>query len=107
MYALYALYTMATISFRVADETKNEVECFSREEKLEDISEAARKLVAIGLEEFYREKALKLLETGRATFLKAAKIARMNVWDFAELVKTRKITWIKDKELIKRDIQLA
>lgn len=98
---------MTTVSVRLADEIKQEIDYFAREEKLEDTSEATRKLIAIGLEDFHRERALKMLQVGRVSFLKAAKIARMNVWDFAELVKSRKIVWISDKEFIKKDIEMA
>ena len=98
---------MATISVRVSDKIKDEIKDYAEEEKLEQTSEAARKLLAIGLEGWKRERALGLVKEGKTTFLKAAEIAEMNVWDFSELVREEGITWIKDKEFIKRDIEKA
>lgn len=42
-------------------------------------------------------KALKMLERGEVTFSKAAKLADMDVWHFAERVKESGITWVKIK----------
>lgn len=98
---------MATISVRVSDEIKTDVDRFAKEEKLEQTSEAARKLIAIGIEEWRKDKALELIEKGKVSFLKAAEIAKMNVWDFADLIKEREIVWIRDKEGVKKEIEKA
>lgn len=42
-------------------------------------------------------KALKLLEKGDVSFLKAAEIAKLDVWTFADKVKKSKIIWVKIK----------
>jgi predicted HTH domain antitoxin len=94
---------MATISTRVNEKLMEDIEEFMEEEKL-DKSIALRKLIAEALEEWKKEKALDLLEKGRITFTKAAEIAEMNVWDFSNLVKEKKIAWIKDGEKIEKDI---
>ena len=98
---------MGTISVRVSDEIGSEMNKFAKEEKLEQVSEAARKLIAIGIEEWRKEKALDLMQKGNVSFLKAAEIAKMGVWDFATLVKEKGIIWIKDKDMIKKDIEKA
>lgn len=79
---------------------------FAEDEKLEQPSDVARKILAIGLEKWRQEKALNLLEKGKVTFLKAAKIARLNAWDFADLLKERKIVWVKDAA-VKEDLAKA
>jgi predicted HTH domain antitoxin len=94
---------MATISTRVNEKLMEDIEEFMEEEKL-DKSITLRKLIAEALEEWKKEKALDLLEKGRITFTKAAEIAEMNVWDFSNLVKEKKIAWIKDGEKIEKDI---
>lgn len=97
---------MGTLSVRISDEIKEELEDFAKDEKLEQPSEAARKVLAMGLEKWRQDRALKLLEEGKITFLKAAKIAQLNAWEFAELVKEKKAVWIKDN-VIKEDIEKA
>lgn len=98
---------MTTVSVRVSDKVKQEIEKFAKDEKLEQTSEAARKLLAIGIEEWKKEKALDLLEKGKVTFLKAAEIAELNVWEFSELVKDSGMVWMKDIEAVKEDIKRA
>ena len=88
---------MATISVRVSDKTKDEIKRYAENEKLEQTSEAARKLLAIGLEGLKKKMALELIKEGKITFLKGAEIAEMNVWDFSDLVRDEGIVWIKEK----------
>lgn len=99
--------TIATISVRVPEDIKHDLKEFEKDEKLTQTSEAARKLLLLGLEIWRKDKALKLLEQGKITFSKAAEIAELNVWEFAALVKERKIAWIKNKEYARRDIEAA
>lgn len=98
---------IATISVRVPDEVKEGIAAFEEDEKLTQTSEAARKLIMLGLEIWRKDKAVKLLENGKVSFLKAAEIAEMDVWEFAALIKERKTVWIKNKEFLRRDIEAA
>ncbi len=95
---------MATLSVRIPDEIKTELDDFAKQEKLEQSSEAARKLLAIGLETWHKERALELLRKGKISFLKAAEVAKIDVWELATLVKEEGAMWIKDKEKIKKDV---
>jgi len=95
------------ISVRIQDDVKKDLELFTKEEKLEQTSEAARKLLAIGLEEWRKDKAIKLLEQEKITISKAAEISRLNIWDMISLIKSRGIIWNKDKESIVMDIKKA
>lgn len=98
---------IATISVRVPAEIKSELKHFERDEKLTQTSEAARKVLMIGLEKWRKERALRLFEAGEVSFSKAAEIAKITVWEFAELVKDKKITWLRNKEMIHKDISAA
>lgn len=98
---------ISTISVRVPKQVRKDLDSFERDEKLTQTSEAARKLLMIGLEFWRKEKALKLLGQGEVTFSKAAEIAQLSVWDFAELVKEKGVVWIRNRETILRDIQAA
>ncbi|RBI63865.1 hypothetical protein DMJ13_04940 [halophilic archaeon] len=89
---------MGTISARVPDDLEAELEAYLEEEKL-DRSTAVRKLLAEGLEEWRREHALEKLEAGEMTFTKAADLAGMNVWDFAQLLEEHDVTWVADDHL--------
>jgi predicted HTH domain antitoxin len=89
---------MGTISTRVPDELEAELEAYLEDEKL-DRSTAVRKLLSEGLEEWRREQALDQLAAGTVTFSKAAELAGMSVWDFAQLAKERDITWVADDYL--------
>jgi predicted HTH domain antitoxin len=84
---------MGTISARVPDELEAELEAYLEDENL-DRSTAIRKLLAEGLQEWRRDRALEQLEAGRVTFSKAAELAGLSVWDFAQLAKDRDITWV-------------
>lgn len=86
---------MGTISVRVPDELEAELETYLEDENL-DRSTAVRKLLTEGLDEWRREQALERLDNGEVTFSKAAEMAGMSVWDFAQLAKERDVTWVAD-----------
>ena len=89
---------MGSISVRVPDELETELDAYLEDENL-DRSTAVRKLLSGGLEEWRRERALDQLTAGTISFSKAAEMAGMSVWDFAQLAKERDITWVADDHL--------
>ena len=93
------------ISVRVSNNMKQEIELFTEEEKLEQVSEAARKLLAMGLEEWRKERALKLLSEGKITLSKAAKISKISVWEMVILIKEKGIVWNKNQDYILSDLK--
>ncbi len=80
---------------RVHDELEAELDAYLEDENL-DRSTAVRKLLSEGLEEWRREQALEQLAAGSITFSKAAELAGMSVWDFAQLAKEHDISWVAD-----------
>lgn len=86
---------MGTISARVPDELETELEAYLEDENL-DRSTAVRKLLSEGLEEWRREQALEQLAAGSISFSRAAELAGMSIWDFAQLAKEHDITWVAD-----------
>jgi metal-responsive CopG/Arc/MetJ family transcriptional regulator len=94
---------MGTISARVPDELEAELEAYLDEEKL-DRSTAVRKLLADGLEEWRRDRALERLDAGEITVSAAAERAGMSVWDFARLAKERDVTWV-DGDHVEDDLE--
>lgn len=96
---------MSTVSTRIPEKLKKEFEKFRKEEKL-DKSVALRQLMSEGLEEWKKKRALRLLSQGKITVSKGAKMADMDLWDFVELIKQKKITWIKD-DRVKEDLEVS
>ena len=95
------------LSTRVPKQVWSELEQFMREERL-DKSAAVRKLLWIGLEGWRQKRALEALAEGKATFMKAAEIAGLNVWDFAELVKRSQVVWVDaSQRRVEEDIRGA
>ncbi len=96
--AYVAYMTEVTVSARIPKDMEEEVEQLMREEHLER-SAAIRTLLHLGLERYRRERALRLLAEGKATLSRGAEVARMSVWEFADLVRERKIAWVADDVL--------
>ena len=86
--------TEVTLSARISGEMEKEIEEFMKREKVER-SIAVRKLLDSGLRGWKEATALQMLERGEVTFLKAAKLAGLYAWTFAEKVKESGITWVK------------
>ena len=98
VYITNVAYTMGTISTRIPDNLERELEEYFEEERL-DRSTAVRKLLSEGLEEWRREQALKRLAADEISFTKAAQLAEMSVWEFAQLAKKHDITWVSGDHL--------
>ncbi|WP_415382906.1 hypothetical protein [Halosimplex sp. TS25] len=89
---------MGTISARVPDDLEAELEAYLDQEKL-DRSTAVRKLLADGLEEWRRDRAIEQLDAGTITVSAAAEQAEMSVWDFLRLAEERDVTWVDGDHL--------
>ncbi|WP_290816962.1 hypothetical protein [Halovivax sp.] len=93
---------MGTISARVPDDFEEELERYLEEERL-DRSTAVRKLLMEGLEDWRRERALRKLEAGEVTFVRAVALADASIWEFARLAEERDATWV-DGDRLKADL---
>lgn len=89
---------MGTLSARIPDDLEDELESYIEEENL-DRSTAVRKFLTEGIDSWKREKALEKLGAGETTLSGAARIAGMNVWEFAALAKDRNVTWVSGDHL--------
>ena len=98
--------TEVSVSARIPEDVFKELESFMKEESLEK-SASIRKLLAEGLKQWKEERALKSLEEGKVTFLKAAQMAGLSVWDFADLVREKGIVWIRSEKFVSSDIKKA
>lgn len=84
---------MGSVSARLPEALEAELEAYIQEEHL-DRSTAVRKLLAEGLDEWRRKRALEQLRAGEVTFSRAAELAGLTVWDFAQLVRDEDVTWV-------------
>ncbi len=98
--------TEVSISARIPDDVLKELENFMKEESLEK-SASIRKLLAEGLRHWKEQRALKALEDGKTSFLKASQMAGLSAWDFADLVREKGIVWIKSEKFVHSDIKKA
>lgn len=98
--------TEITISARIPEDVSKELETFMKEESLEK-STSIRKLLSEGLQHWKEQRAIKLLEEGKVTFLKAAEMSELSVWDLADIIREKGIVWIRSEKYISRDIEKA
>jgi predicted HTH domain antitoxin len=95
----YLLYTVVVLTLkplavRVPAEVEKEIREIVEEEKL-DKATVVRNLLEIGIAEWRKQTALDLLQKGKVTFAKAAEIARLSLWEFADIVKQRNVEWVR------------
>ena len=86
--------TLRPLATRVPKEIEQEIRDITDLLKVEK-AQAVRMILEIGISEWRKRNALELLQDGKVTFAKAAKLAKMDVWDFADLVKDRKVEWVR------------
>jgi len=89
---------MGTISARLPEDLEGELDTFIETENL-DRSTAVRKLLSESLDEWRRQRALEELADGTITLSKAAEIAELSVWEFAQLAEDHDVTWVDDGHL--------
>ena len=93
MYTVVVL-TLKPLAVRVPAEVEKEIREITKEEKL-DKATVVRNLLEIGIAEWRKQTALELLQKGKVTFAKAAEIAKLSLWEFADLVKQRNVEWVR------------
>jgi predicted HTH domain antitoxin len=89
---------MPTISTRVPEDLEAELEAYLESERL-DRSTAVRKLLSEGLEAWRTERALERFADDEMSLTKAADIAGVSVWEFADLVKDAGDAWVSSDHL--------
>jgi len=95
----YLLYTVVVLTLkplavRVPPELEKEILEITKTEKI-DKATVVRNLLEIGINEWRKQTALELLQRGKITFAKAANIAKLSLWEFADLAKQHNIEWIR------------
>ena len=86
--------TLKPLAVRIPKEIEKEIQEVIKREGL-DKATAVRALLELGIGEWRKQTALELLRNGNVTFAKAAEIAKLPLWEFADLVKQRNIEWVR------------
>jgi len=99
--------TLKPLAVRIPEEIEKEILEVVEHEKL-DKATAVRTLLEMGIMEWRKQTALELLRDGKVTFAKAAEMAKLSLWEFADLVKQHKIEWVRyTPEEIEKEIKEA
>jgi len=86
--------TLKPLAVRIPEEIEKEILEVAEREKL-DKATVVRTLLQLGIVEWRKQTALELLRDGKVTFTKAAKMAKLSLWEFADLVKQRNVEWVR------------
>jgi len=86
--------TLRPLATRVPREIEEEIREVTDYMDVEK-AQAVRIILEIGISEWRKRTALDLLRDGKVTFAKAAKFAKLDIWEFADIVRDRKIEWVK------------
>ncbi|MEM2394797.1 MAG: UPF0175 family protein [Candidatus Bathyarchaeia archaeon] len=86
--------TLKPLAVRIPEEIEKEIQEVVKRKGL-DKATVVRTLLELGIGEWRKQTALELLRDGKVTFAKAAEMAKLSLWEFADLVKQRNIEWVR------------
>ncbi len=99
--------TLKPLAVRVPSELDKEISEIIKKEKL-DKATVVRNLLERGITEWRKQTALDLLTKGKVTFAQAADIAKLSLWEFADLLKQSNIEWVRfEPEEIEKEFTAA
>ncbi|MEM3459443.1 MAG: UPF0175 family protein [Candidatus Bathyarchaeia archaeon] len=82
------------LAVRIPEKIEREIQEVVEQEGL-DKATVVRTLLELGIGEWRKQTALELLRDGKVTFAKAAEMAKLSLWEFADLLKQRNIEWVR------------
>jgi predicted HTH domain antitoxin len=88
------MLTIKPLAERVPAELNEEISQIIKEEKL-DKATIVRNLLQSGMTEWRKQRAVGFLRKGKASFAQAAEIAKLSLWEFADLVKQCNVEWVR------------
>ncbi|MEM2130814.1 MAG: UPF0175 family protein [Candidatus Bathyarchaeia archaeon] len=89
-----SVLTLKPLAVRIPDKIEKEIlEVVERAKS--DKATVVRNLLELGIAEWRKQTALELLRDGKVTFAKAAEVAKLSLWEFADLVKQRNVEWVR------------
>jgi predicted HTH domain antitoxin len=101
------MLALKPLAVRVPVKLDEEISEIIKKEKL-DKATVVRNLLERGITEWRKQTALELLGTGKATFAQAADIAKLSLWEFADLVKQFNVEWVRfEPEEVEKEFTAA
>jgi len=99
--------TLKPLAVRIPAEVEKELLEIIEQENL-DKATVVRNLLEMGIAEWRKQTALDFLREGKVTFAKAAEMAKLSLWEFADLVKQRNVEWVRyTSEEMEKEIREA
>ena len=99
--------TLKPLAVRIPAEIEKELLEIIEQEKL-DKATVVRNLLEMGIVEWRKQTALDFLREGKVTFAKAVEMAKLSLWEFADLVKQHNVEWVRyTPEEIEKEIKEA
>lgn len=99
--------TLKPLAVRVPAEIDKEITEIIKKEKL-DKATVVRNLLETGITEWRKQTALELLGKGKVTFAEAADIAKLSLWEMADLVKQSNVEWVRfESEDVEKEFKEA
>lgn len=99
--------TLKPLAVRIPEETEKEILAAAERMKV-DKATVVRTLLEMGIEEWRKQTAMELLRNGKVTFAKAAEMAKLSLWELADLVKQRNVEWVRyTPEEIEKELKEA
>ena len=88
------IMTLKPLAVRIPEDLQKQIAELVMSEK-SDKATIVRNLLELGIAEERKNIALHLLRDEQVTFTKAAEIAKLSLWEFMDLIKQRKIEWVR------------
>ncbi len=82
------------LRLKVPTEVEQEILEIAEQEKMNEAT-IVRILLETGITEWHKRTAMEFLKKGRVTFAKAAEMAKLSVWEFADFLKRHDVEWVK------------
>jgi len=99
--------TPKPLAVRIPTELEKELLEIAEQERLGKAT-VVRNLLEMGIVEWRKQAALECLRGGKATFAEAAEMARLSLWEFADLVRQHNVEWIRyTPEEVNREVKEA
>ena len=86
--------TLKLLTVRIPADVEKEIREIVRQEE-SDKAKVVRNLLEVGIVEWRKQTALDFLRQEKATFAKAAEMAGLSLWEFADFVKQHNVEWVK------------
>ncbi len=101
------MLTLKPLAVRVPVELDKEISEIIKKEKI-DKATVVRNLLETGITEWRKQTAIELLGKGKATFAEAADIAKLSLWEFADLLKQCNVEWVRfEPEDLEKEFEQA